>query len=121
MIMSDGDNDSIHAKLDEYQQRAAVAQSKAAQAYGRLLNLAENRGSGQIHRIVKFLAAIYNGQDYSFDLFELRAVDVEISDDMLCCLDALRWGRSDLHQLVPDGDMRIQAVIEQWGLRPTGI
>ena len=34
---------------------------------------------------------------------------------MLCCLDALRWGRADLHTLVPDGDARVRAVIDRWG------
>ena len=51
------------------------------------------------------------------DVFELRAVDVAISDDMLQCLDALRRGCADLHTLVPDGDRRMQAVIARWGLR----
>ena len=51
------------------------------------------------------------------DPFELRAVDIAISDDMLCCLDALRWGCADLYTLVPDGDARVRAVIDCWGLR----
>ena len=79
--------------------------------------LAEERNSGQITRVVRFLAATYNGQAFPLDLFELRAVDVAISDDMLRCLDALRWGRADLHTLVPDRDRRMQAVIARWGLR----
>ena len=53
---------------------------------------------------------------HPFDLFELRAVDVDISDAMLSCLDALRWGRSDLYRLVPNGEQRVRAVIRQWGL-----
>jgi hypothetical protein len=81
-----------------------------------LLRLAEERNSGQIPRIAKFLAATYSGQAFQFDLFELRAVDIAISDDMLCCLDALRWGRADLHTLIPDGNVRVRAVIERWGL-----
>jgi hypothetical protein len=36
---------------------------------------------------------------------------------MLLCIDALRWGQSDLHSLVPNGDRRVRAVIEQWGLK----
>lgn len=36
---------------------------------------------------------------------------------MLCCLDALRWGRADLHTLIPDGDARVCAIVESWGLR----
>lgn len=36
---------------------------------------------------------------------------------MLCCLDALRWGRADLYTLIHDGDTRVRAVIDRWGLR----
>ena len=68
--------------------------------------------------MAQFLAATYNGQSYSFDLFELRTVDVEISDDMLVCLDALRWGKADLYKLLPDGVKRIEAAIAAWNLRP---
>ena len=93
------------------------AKQAGAQAFARLLTLAEERDSGQISRIARFLAATYNGQAFQLDLFELRAVDVAISDDMLCCLDALRWGRADLHTLIPDGDARVRASIDRWGLR----
>jgi hypothetical protein len=100
-----------------YAARSERATREAAPAFARLLMLAEERDSGQIVRVVRFLAATYDGQAYPLDLFELRAVDVAISDDMLCCLDALRWGHADLHTLVPDGDARVRAVIDRWGLR----
>lgn len=50
---------------------------------------------------------------FQLDLFELRAVDIAISTDRLCCLDALRWGRADLHTLIPDGDACVRSVIER--------
>ena len=103
--------------LDPFAVRSDTATGKGAQAFARLLKLAEERDSGQIPRIARFLAATYNGQAFQFDPFELRAVDIAISDDMLCCLDALRWGRADLYTLIPDGDARVRAVIELWGLR----
>jgi hypothetical protein len=56
-------------------------------------------------------------QTFQLNPFEFRAVDVAISDDMLCCLDALRWGRADLYTLVRDVDARVRAVIDQWGHR----
>jgi len=93
------------------------ATQAGAQAFARLLRLAEERDSGQIRRIARFLAALYNGEAFRLDPFELRAVDIAISDDMLCCLDALRWARADLHTLVPHGDARMRAVIERWGLQ----
>ena len=83
--------------------------------------MAEQRDSGQIARVARFIAATYNGQDFSFDLFDLRALDVGISDDMLRCLDALRWAQADLYTLVPNGDARVRRVIARWGLHwPTG-
>jgi hypothetical protein len=101
----------------EWAERAAKAQAAAAQAYARLLDLAEKRDSGQIVRIARFLASTFNGQAFPLDPFELRAVDIEISDDMLTCLDALRWAKADLYQLVPDGQRRVMAVIDAWGLK----
>ena len=97
--------------------RKGEATAKGGHAFQRLLQLAETRDSGQIPRVARFLASTYNGQAFQLDPFELRAVDIAISDDMLCCLDALRWGRADLHTLIPDGDARVRAVIERWGLR----
>lgn len=106
------------SNLSTFEQRGSEAQAKAAQAYARLLNLAETRDSGQILKIASFLAATYyNGNPWKFDLFELRALDLDISDDMLACLNALRWGKSSLCDLVPNGDKRVQAVIEQWGFK----
>lgn len=64
--------------------------------------------------MVQFVAVTYNGRDFSFDLFDLRAVDIANSDDMLRCLDALRWARADLDTHVPDGDVRVLAGIDRW-------
>lgn len=109
--------DAIETEIAQCDARSRQATQAGAQAFARLLKLAEERDSGQIARIARFLAATYNGKAFQLDLFELRAVDVAISDDMLCCLDALRWARADLHTLVPDGDARVRAVIDRWGLR----
>lgn len=106
--------DSEFATCDAMSHKATQA---GAQSFARLLKLAETQDSGQIPRIARFLAATYNGRAFPFDPFELRAVDRAISNDMQCCLDALRWGRADLHTLVPDGDVRVRSVIKRWGLR----
>ena len=102
---------TIDAEIAACDALSLQATQAGAQAFARLLTLAETRDSGQIPRIARFLAATYNGQAFQLDLFELRAVDIAISNDMLCCLDALRWGRADLHTLVADGDARVRAVI----------
>ncbi len=105
------------AVFDPLRQRADRATEAGAAAFARLLTLAEDRNSGQIRRVAAFLASTYNGQAFPLDPFELRAVDVDIGDDMLRCLDALRWARADLHTLVADGDARMRSVIARWGLR----
>lgn len=112
--------DNFFAQQREWEERSRIAQSAAAQAYSRLLLLAEKRDSGQAQTIARFVASTYNGSDFPFDLFDLRAVDVAISDDMLVCLDALRWGIADLYTLVPDGDRRIQRMCLDWGLSGSG-
>ena len=97
--------------------RKSEATAKGGPAYERLLRIAETRDSGQVQRIALFIASTYDGEAFPFDPFELRAVDENIADDMMLCLNALRWGQVDLDRLVPDGARRVRAVIEQWGLR----
>lgn len=56
--------------------------------------------------MARFLASTFNGAAFPFDLFELRT---------LACIDALRWGKADLHRLLPDGEQRVSAVLFAWG------
>lgn len=96
-------------------ERASQAQAKAAQAYARLLDFA-SADTGQGARVRRFIAATCDWGQVKFDLFDLRALDVERSDDVLICIDALRWGRADLYKLVPQGLERVQALLDEWGL-----
>ena len=89
-------HNAIDAEISACDALSLQATQAGAHAFARLLKPAEERDSGQILRIARFLAAAYNGQAFQFDLFELRAVDIVISNDMRCCLDALRWGRAGL-------------------------
>jgi hypothetical protein len=100
----------------EWEAQALRVQAKAAQACLRLVELAERSDTGQARRVAHFLASTFNGERYPLDLFELRALDVALSDDALVCIDALRWGRADLYKLLPDGEHRIVNVITTWGL-----
>lgn len=115
------DPEAIFAELQaneaQWLQRATEAQAQAAHAYSRLLNIAETRDSGQASRVAKFLASTFNGVAHPFNLFDLRSLDVDISDDVLLCIDALRWAKADLYKLVPDGESRIKAVVELWQIK----
>lgn len=82
----------------------------------RLLTLAEAGDSGQVKTVARLLAGLFNGKTFPIDPYDLRSLDVAISDDVLACLDALRWGKHDLHTLVSDGERRTLAVLEHWGI-----
>jgi hypothetical protein len=117
MFVSDPKDFDLQARLQDERARSARAQAMAAQAYARLLQLAEDSDTGQARTIARFIAGSFDGMSFPFDPFDLRSVDVAISDDMLVCLDALRWGKADLYKLVPDGRERVLAVLKAWGLR----
>lgn len=114
------DMDGIMAEQEEWQRRATKVQGSAAQAYERLLTIAERSDTGQARRIAQFVAATFNGK-FHFDLFDLRCMDVTLADDMLLCLDALRWAKADLYSLVPNGQSRVSSVIAIWGLKTISI
>jgi hypothetical protein len=108
-----------HVTLEQiagFAARAQKATARGGQAFARLLNIAEAGDTGQARRVAAFVGSTFDGRAFPFDLFELRAVDVDIGDDMLTCLDAIRWARADLYRLVPDGEARVRAVIRGWGL-----
>lgn len=114
-LVTDADMEAIRIGMRASETRAAAATSKGADALERLLTLAENRDSGQVARIARFIGGCWNGHRH-FDLFELRAVDESISDDMLAVLDALRWARADIGRMVTDGERRIQSMLQLWGM-----
>lgn len=107
---------AVFAESGEWDLRAKESQAKAAHAFARLLEIAETSHAGQAGRVAQFLASTFNGRAYPYDLFDLRSFDVSISDDMLVALDALRWGKTDLFNLVPDGFKRVQSVVKAWGI-----
>ena len=62
--------DAIEAEIAQCDARSRQATQAGAQAFARLLKLAEERDSGQIARIARFLAATYNSQAFQLDLFD---------------------------------------------------
>jgi len=70
---------------------APIANASKSQAFERLLTLGERYDSVQVLQVVRFLSRTFNGEAFPFELFERLAVDADVSDDVLLCLDALRW------------------------------
>jgi hypothetical protein len=104
--------DKFYAQQARFEERASAASEPGLDALNRLLVLAENRSSGQIETIAQFLGAIWNGRRH-FDLYDLRRLDVEISDDMLVMLDMLRWGRVSIDAVA---GRRIENVLKAWDM-----
>jgi len=74
--------ESLRQQQARWLARAEHAQAQAAQALNRLLDIADG-DTGPAGRVGQFLAATFNGSSYRFNLFELRLLDVQISDEML--------------------------------------
>lgn len=53
-------------------------------------------GTGQARRLVRFLAGVYCGSDYPFDLSELRGLDTRLAN---ACLDYLNYDRLGIRGL----------------------
>lgn len=103
-------------KPDEqaWARRSNQATVAGAEAFGRLVSFAELSDTGQGRTASRFVAAVIGARPY--DMHDLRAVDIAISDDMLICLDALRWKQVALTDLVPDGRARCIALCKAKGL-----
>jgi len=80
-----------------------------------LLRIAE-RDTGQSGVVARFLAGLYNGTDFLFDLTDLRSLD---SDLLEHCLNVLRLDSRpsvEVHQYFPGGQVRWRRMIASWNL-----
>jgi hypothetical protein len=74
-------------------------------------------GTGQAGRLVAFLAGVYCGSDYPFDLTDLRALDDRLAEACLEYLNHDRLGIREVHGHLPDGGRVIEGWIEDYGLK----
>ena len=78
----------------------------------------QNPGTGQAGRLVRFLAAIYNGHDFAFDLTELRALDTRLANACLDYLNYDRLSKREVHHHLSGGDRELHQWIERYGVEP---
>lgn len=74
-------------------------------------------GTGQSRRLVNFIAGCYNGDDYPFDLTNLRALDTALAQACLDYLDYDRLGVLEVHHHLSEGERMLQRWIHEYGLR----
>ena len=105
-----------------YQRQIAAEQdvvSAGVAALHRLLERVQAHWhTGQSRRMVAFLAGLYNGGDYPFDLTELRALDRDIAQDCLALLALDSRGAREVHRYIENGEAVWPAMIEDYGLKP---
>lgn len=78
----------------------------------------QNPTTGQAGRLVRFLAALYNGYDYSFDLTELRTLDTELANACLDFLNYDRLGKREVHHHLSGGARDLSQWIKDYGIEP---
>jgi hypothetical protein len=77
-----------------------------------------NPTSGQARRLVRFLAGLYNGQDYPFDLTDLRALDTQLANACLDYLNYDRLGRREVHHHLKGGEDQLHQWRYDCGIEP---
>jgi len=108
---------AAQAKEDEsveWTRGDSQALSDAGSALTRLLTRAEELGVRRSKRIAQFLSTVDQKDIVVWPARDMREDEVAISDDMLLCLNALRWQRKALMELVPDGNRRLVNVVRAW-------
>ena len=103
---------AIDLGTEAIMERARTALQTIETAIGR------NPTSGQAVRLVRFLAGVYNGSDYPFDLTDLRTLDTELAN---ACLDYLNYDRlckREVHHHLSGGDRALHRWIEDCGIEP---
>lgn len=78
----------------------------------------QHQGTGQARRLVAFVAGLYNGHDYPFDLTELRALDADLASACLDYLNYDRLGHREVHQHLPDGERQLHGWLARYGFLP---
>jgi hypothetical protein len=75
------------------------------------------RDTGQSKVVASFLAGLYNGSRFPFDLTDLRRLDHAIFEDCMALLrmDA-RQCEQEVHEYFDNGEAKWEQMIADWGL-----
>lgn len=101
------------AQALEYQQQRPALVTAGEQALNRLVSVAL-RPSGQGRVLGRFLLGLYNGEDFPFDLTDLRCLDLVLFED---CLKVLMLDYSpelEVHERIQNGNAIWQQLMEMW-------
>lgn len=80
--------------------------------------ICEHPTTGQAGRLVRFLAGVYNGSEFPFDLTDLRALDTELANAYLDYLNYDRLGKREVRHHLSGGDRELQQWFRDYGIEP---
>ncbi|EIU6915705.1 hypothetical protein ABR147_001526 [Pseudomonas aeruginosa] len=109
-------NESISvamAKIYAYDQERPALIAAGNQALVRLAPIAL-QPTDQARTIGRFLLGLYNGEEFPFDLTELRGLDLDLFQDCLSVLVMDYSPELEVHERVPNGNAIWQRLIELW-------
>lgn len=105
----------VHAEALDHSSEAIMERARIALP---LIESAIRRGGGQSVSLVRFLAALYNGYEYAFDLIDLRALDTKLANACLDYLNYDRLGKQEVHYHLSGGAQELHGWIERYGIQP---
>ena len=102
----------LEESVDAIMERARPALERIETA------IREHPTTGQAGRLVRFLAGVYNGSDFPFDLTDLRALDTELANACLDYLNYDRLGKQEVHHHLAGGDRELHQWMKDYGIEP---
>jgi hypothetical protein len=67
--------------------------------------------------LTAFLASLYNGYEFPFDLSDLRDLDIDLANACLDYLNYHRLGLAEIQDELPGGERELQRWIRHYGIR----
>jgi hypothetical protein len=106
-------------RMDALDRDLAAIKTRSMEALQQIeKSINDHPTTGQAKRLVRFLAGVYNGQDYPFDLSELRGLDTKLANACLDYLNYDRLGIKEVHKHLANGDADLHRWLEECGIQP---
>jgi len=100
-------------RVTEFEATKPAIRAAGIEALKRLIPIAQ-RDTGQSGVVARFLLGCYNGQDFPFDLTDLRRLDIEVHADCMAVLQMDYAPQREVHNLVEDGPRIFRALALHW-------
>lgn len=89
--------------LAAFEAQKPAVRTAGIEALKRLVPIAQ-QSHGASDVVARFLLGCYNGQDFPFDLTELRRLDIDLHADCVAVLKMDFTPHREVHQLIEGGD-----------------